>query len=385
MTAPFGRDSIPMAAICQRPDALFQIWLQRRHAARPETVRRFRAAGSVQNRTRGFMIRFGSKAARTAARSAGDFDRRLVAQRFVRLHRPETVLGGDRTAHASRDVIDQPGALVAVRAMDGLVGAGGRNYVVVDVAVADVAEGHDAHARQIGGHYRPGAGLLDEVGDARHRHRDVVLPGGALHAFWAADWSSRMAQKALAWASVCAMAASWIRSASTGGGQQALHRRLRRAGLAAGDLNQHEPGMCAVKRIAPIGHVPDHQLDAQRPHQFEGFQRAAALGLGAGQKRNGVAGTTQADKGHGARDQQQLQLQGRGGDHAQRALRPDQQLLQIIAGIVLAQTFQAVPDLLGGQHRLQSPAPGRAWFHSAAPQCRRHWSKPARRWSPGHS
>jgi hypothetical protein len=41
----------------------------------------------------------------------------------------------------------------------------------------------------------------------------------------------------------------------------------------------------------------------------------------------------------------------RGGNHPQRALRANEQVAQVVAGVVLAQTRQAVPDLaLRGDH-----------------------------------
>ena len=47
------------------------------------------------------------------------------------------------------------------------------------------------------------------------------------------------------------------------------------------------------------------------------------------------------------------QFQHRGGDDAERALGADEQLAQAIAGVVLAQPAQAVPDRAVGQHDLQ--------------------------------
>ena len=108
------------------------------------------------------------------------------------------------------------------------------------------------------------------------------------------------------------------------------------------------------QRIAQAGHVADGQFKAQAAHQLEGLDRAAGLVLGAGQQLDGVGRRGQADDGHGARGQQGVQLQRRRRDDAKRTLGADQQLLEIIAGIVLAQALEAIPDLAIGQHRLDA-------------------------------
>ncbi len=64
----------------------------------------------------------------------------------------------------------------------------------------------------------------------------------------------------------------------------------------------------------------------------------------------GVATAAIAD-GLAARHREQPQ-HGR-GDDAERSLRTDEELLQVVAGIVLHEAAQAVPDLAGRQHHLQ--------------------------------
>jgi len=67
------------------------------------------------------------------------------------------------------------------------------------------------------------------------------------------------------------------------------------------------------------------------------------------QRRHGRPG---GQRGGGAR----VELHGRGGDDAQRAFAADEQVAQVVAGVVLAQARQAVPDLaLRGDH-LQAQA-----------------------------
>src|SRR6266705_2221756 len=48
------------------------------------------------------------------------------------------------------------------------------------------------------------------------------------------------------------------------------------------------------------------------------------------------------------------ELQDRRRDHAERSFGTDEELLQVIAGVVLAQAAQALPHLPGGQHDLES-------------------------------
>src|SRR5256885_17085008 len=47
------------------------------------------------------------------------------------------------------------------------------------------------------------------------------------------------------------------------------------------------------------------------------------------------------------------ELQDRRRDYAERSFGTDEKLLQVIAGVVLAQAAQALPYLSGGQHDLE--------------------------------
>src|SRR5436190_7282243 len=48
------------------------------------------------------------------------------------------------------------------------------------------------------------------------------------------------------------------------------------------------------------------------------------------------------------------ELQDRRRDYAERTFGTDEKLLQVVAGVVLAQAAQALPYLPGGQHDLES-------------------------------
>ena len=62
------------------------------------------------------------------------------------------------------------------------------------------------------------------------------------------------------------------------------------------------------------------------------------------------------EEGRGARRRQREELQHGGGDDAERAFRADEEVLQVVAGVVLAQLAQAVPDAAVGQHDLEPHA-----------------------------
>ena len=70
----------------------------------------------------------------------------------------------------------------------------------------------------------------------------------------------------------------------------------------------------------------------------------------------------------------------RGGDDAERALAADEQVAQVVAGVVLAQAGQAVPDLALRRSRPRARGTARARCRSAAPACRRRWWRGCRRW-----
>ena len=101
------------------------------------------------------------------------FQRRLVAGQIVLLQRADAVFGRNRTAKAvdlvMHDAVDRilVGQEIAVRH------AGRRRHVVVQVAVAQVAEAHELAAGEgrCQGRIRDG----DEIGDAGNRQRDIVL------------------------------------------------------------------------------------------------------------------------------------------------------------------------------------------------------------------
>ena len=112
--------------------------------------------------------------------------------------------------------------------------------------------------------------------------------------------------------------------------------------------------MVVVEWPAEIGQAPRHAVIERGPHGFEGCQRwtePAARLLQQGRDRIEVR--TSAEPGqHDPRPR--LQLQHGAGDDAKRALRPEEHLLQIIAGIVLDQLVQRRHHGAIGQHHLKA-------------------------------
>ena len=219
--------------------------------------------------------------------------------------------------------------------------------------------------------------------EARHRldrHRDVVLRRRALRALGVRDRIADAPER---------LGLRLARRDRRIGDQPVVQRlaeqRLeqprrgrRRASLATASISTchgcapasgaRVPGRCAS--------TGGERLGGQQLEALDRVGAALPAGAAAPAPPPGRATPTQAtararDRGH--------QPQRRGGDDAQRPLRADQQLLEVVAAIVLLQRRQPVVDRAVGQHRLDARRPARASCRSAAPACRRRWSRPARR------
>ena len=113
-------------------------------------------------------------------------------------------------------------------------------------------------------------------------------------------------------------------------------------------------GCCPVSGIAACGVVLDHRLDARTRHQLERGDAAGGALFGERQQvdrrlRRGHAGKRRFDR---ARPRHQTQR--RRGDDAERAFRADEQVLQVVAGIVLLQLVEVVQHAPVGQHHFQA-------------------------------
>ncbi len=112
--------------------------------------------------------------------------------------------------------------------------------------------------------------------------------------------------------------------------------------------------MLLGERVARVRNMAQGEVETEARKQFEGhatLRRRVLHPCEQAQRRIHVR--HRGERGFGlARPGMQPQ-HGR-GDHAQRALGADKKLLQVVAGVVLAQPAQPVPQAAVGQHRLQS-------------------------------
>ena len=92
-----------------------------------------------------------------------------------------------------------------------------------------------------------------------------------------------------------------------------------------------------------------------------------------------LVGIGEADEGGRARARVREQFQRRGGDDPERALGADEEVLQVVAGVVLAQLRERVDDAPVGAARPRRRSPVRARCHRRAPRRRRRWSRDCRR------
>ena len=124
-------------------------------------------------------------------------------------------------------------------------------------------------------------------------------------------------------------------------------------GLAAAEPCQQVPLGPGVDGPDHVEHVDGH-ADAHLGDQLEG-------GQAAGVDRAGQAVEVGDHVEAGERGEQRpvvrhrrLEFEHRPGDHAERALGADEEVLEVVAGVVLAQGPQAVEDPTVGEHRLEA-------------------------------
>jgi hypothetical protein len=172
----------------------------------------------------------------------------------------------------------------------------------------------------------------------------------------ASGMCSRSCHSACACARLSATLASPIVPASSAWPSRASKPRAP-GGLALGvvDLQQHRPG-CRRQRPRQRRVVGLDERQRVTPHDLEAGQPAGQpRARQAQQRQRGVEAVAARQGGQRGR-RLRAELQRGGGDHAQRALAADEQVAQVVAGVVLAQARQAVPDLALRRHDLQPQA-----------------------------
>src|SRR5580765_2672546 len=100
--------------------------------------------------------------------------------------------------------------------------------------------------------------------------------------------------------------------------------------------------------------VLEDQRKAEIGKQLEPREPLTSLLEGPAEQVQGPLRILERDHRRGAGLGHREKLQDRRGDHPQRPFRSNEELLEIVAGIVLAQSAQAVPDLPRGQDNLKA-------------------------------
>ena len=172
--------------------------------------------------------------------------------------------------------------------------------------------------------------------------------------FCASDIASRKRQNASRCSSVAASAASAISSRSSASPSRAVKASSRPFSCCALTSISAYHGCALGERIARARIVGEHEFHADARHQLEAGDLLAEALARHFQQRQRVLRIGEADEGGRARARPGEQLQRRGGDDPQRALGADEQVLEIVAGVVLAQLGKEIGDAPVGEHDLDA-------------------------------
>ena len=179
--------------------------------------------------------------------------------------------------------------------------------------------------------------VAHELRNARDRDRDVVLDVQAFHGLGdrqvLADLPQRLGLRQ-AFGDHAVGDAALLHA----GFEQALELRTRMfLGLVVRHLEQHAPGRGLVQRHLGCRHVARHQRQGELAHDLETGQAGAQRLVRQAEQGHGMFHRRHRRPGRELRGRQRHQLHGRRGDDAQRAFGADQQVAQVVAGVVLAQ------------------------------------------------
>ena len=123
--------------------------------------------------------------------------------------------------------------------------------------------------------------------------------------------------------------------------------------VVARDVDQRRERMLRLEGLAQL--LPaERGLDEVAPHQLEGRERARKARLQAAEQVQRRPEVRQRDQRGRARPRRSVQPQHRAGDHAQRALGADEELLEVVAGVVLQHGAQHRQHAAVGQHHLEA-------------------------------
>ena len=268
------------------------------------------------------------------------------------------MFGRERAAEGVHGLVDQvvdQGLLVAQKGLAVL--ALGYLHVVVQIAVAQMAEVDQTHAGNLA--LEHGVGMLDKCGNARGGDRDIVLD---VQAFLGLGQGNALADMPQVMGLGQVLRHHGVDHAAVFKGQlqQVLEAQAcMLLGLAVAVLQQYAVGRFVAhvgKGHAQLRHVLDDQAQRKLAHDFKARQSRAQMLVRQAQQAHGGLHGGHGGKGGELGGRLREQLHGGCGDDAQRAFAADEQVAQVVAGVVLAQALEAVPDLALGRHHFQAQA-----------------------------
>src|SRR5690606_15245010 len=95
-------------------------------------------------------------------------------------------------------------------------------------------------------------------------------------------------------------------------------------------------------------------IENRAAQKLESRDRLAELRAEQRQKLDGCCGAVDTDERADHITRLREKAERRACDDAERALRTNEELLHVVAGIILAQATQAIPDLAVGEHHFEA-------------------------------
>ena len=268
------------------------------------------------------------------------------------------MLGRERAAklvHRFIDEVVDQRFLLAQKLL--AVFAFGHLHVVVQIAVAQVAEVDQAHTGNFA--LEHGVCMLDKSGNARGSDRDIVLD---VQPFLCLRQRNALADMPQLMGLCQAFGYHGVDHAAVF--KRQLQQMLKAQagvllGFAVAVFQQHAVGRLVAhvgKRYAQLRHVLDDQRQCKLAHHLKTRQARTQMLVRQAQQAHGCLHAGHGGKGGELRRRLGEQLHGGSGDDAQRAFAANEQIAQVVAGVVFAQTFEAIPDLALGRDYFQTQA-----------------------------
>ncbi len=264
------------------------------------------------------------------------------------------MFGRDGAARSHDRVMNEGVDRLTLRRDPGRTIAGSlwRAHVEMHIAIAQMPEGRGCGAGE-GGLGRRGR-FNHEGRHLRDGHADVILQRRPLRAL---GFRKRFADPpegfglGFVGGDGCIDDDSLLHGLRQGAFQPFARARIGKIGMI--DFDQNVPGRACLDRRSGTGDMPQHKSQAVVGNDLEPFDAVAQCRFGQAKQAQRLFGAVDARPAHRARGDGGHEAQRRGGDDAKGPLRTDQQLLDVIAAIVLLERVQPVEDTAVGQHRLQ--------------------------------